>query len=125
MLYYSLLTDREVNKVADVLLEVDDWMGLASKLHIKPEDQNSIQSNCRAGSGLDVAKCFRRRLVQMYCDLTGLDVEELAEIIVQALEKMHHKKQANEIRKLYPFRGISTVYKFFWNHIILNVYIHT
>ena len=92
-----------------MLLEVDDWAGLASELDIKTGDQNSIQSNCKAGSGLDVAKCFRRRLVQMYCDSTGLDGKEVAENIAQALEMMHHKLQANEIRKLYPSGSASIV----------------
>ena len=98
-----------MNKIADVLLEVDDWKGLASELHIKTGDQNSIQSNCKAGSGLDVAKCFRRSLVQMYCDSTGLDVEEVAENIAQALEgeTMNKKRQATFIRNLFPSSGKS------------------
>ena len=85
-----------------MLLEVDDWAGLASELDIKTGDKNSIQSNCKAGSGLDVAKCFRRSLVQMYCDSTGLEVEEVAENIAQALEMMNKKRQATIIRNLYP-----------------------
>ena len=73
----TLPTGKDVNKIADVLLEVDDWTGLASELGIKTGDRNSIQSNCRAGSD-NVAKCYRRRLVEMYCDSSGLRIEEVA-----------------------------------------------
>ena len=86
-----------------MLLEVQDWKGLASELDIKIGDQNAISSNCRDNE----AKCHRRSLVQNYCDAGGLAVEVVAENIAQALESMGHKKQANNIRNLFPARGKS------------------
>ena len=74
-----------MNRIANVLLEVDDWPGLATELDITAGEQNAIRGNCKEGSSSDVAKCYRRRLVQTYCYSTGLEVEELVENIVSAL----------------------------------------
>ena len=87
-----------------MLLEVQDWKGLASELDIKIGDQNAISSNCRDNE----AKCHRRSLVQNYCDAGGLAVEVVAENIAQALESMGHKKQANIIKNMFPAGGKST-----------------
>jgi hypothetical protein len=94
---------KDVNRIADVLLEVEDWKGLASELDIKIGDQTAISSDCKD----NVAKCCRRKLVQKYCDDSGLAVEVAAENIAQALKPMGHKKQANIIRNMFPAGGKS------------------
>ena len=91
-----------MNKIAKVLLEVDDWKGLASELEISAGDVKSIEANCKDSSAADLAKCYRRGLVQIYCDSTGLDVELVAEAVASALETLGNRKQANNLRKLYP-----------------------
>ena len=103
-----------------MLLEVEDWKGLASELDIKIGDQTAISSDCKD----NVAKCCRRKLVQKYCDDSGLAVEVTAENIAQALKPMGHKKQANIIRNMFPAGGKSAG-KFSPGHffiLILNVY---
>ena len=102
-----------------MLLEVQDWKGLASELDIGIGDQNAISSKCK-----DDAKCHRRYAVQKYCDASGLAVEVVAENIAQALESMGHKKQANIIRNMFPAGGKSagkcSLQPFF--KFIINVY---
>ena len=90
-----------MNRIANVLLEVDDWPGLATELDITAGEQNAIRGNCKEGSSSDVAKCYRRRLVQTYCYSTGLEVGELVENIAGALENIGNKQQAKTLRKLY------------------------
>ena len=36
-----------MNRIANVLLEVDDWPGLATELDITAGEQNAIRGNCR------------------------------------------------------------------------------
>ena len=94
---YVVLTGKAVNKIADVLQEVD-WVELAGELSIGVGTQNSIRSNCNVGSN-SMATCYRRELVQNYCDLTGLELKYIVENISKALEGMKKKQQANTLRR--------------------------
>ena len=91
-----------MNRIAGVLLEVNDWTGLASELGVERGEQNVIRDNCKVGTGVDVATCYRRSLVESYFDRTGLEVEEVAENIAVALESIYHKRQAKQLREMYP-----------------------
>ena len=103
----KLLTGKEkdVYDIADVLLDVDDWTGLAIQLEVKAR---RIRDNCKDGSGQDVAKCYRRGVVREFCNTNGLEVEEAVEKIAQALELIGNKKQANILRKKYISSGKGT-----------------
>lgn len=92
-----VLTGKAVNKIADVLQEVD-WEELAGELSIGVGTQNAIRSNCNVGSN-SMATCYRRELVQNYCDLTGLELIYKVENISKALEGMKKKQQANTLRR--------------------------
>ena len=102
----KLLTGKEkdVYDIADVLLDVNDWMGLAIQLEVKAE---RIRDNCKDGSGQDMAKCYRRGVVREFCNTNGLEVEEAVEKIAQALVPIGNKKHAKILQKKYLSNGKS------------------
>ena len=83
-------------KISQVLADVPNWQGLADQLNIR---SNDIATNCALG--IAQAACYRRELVSSYCNSRPSGNPYIvAEDIAKALEKMGHKYQANEIRKL-------------------------
>jgi len=91
-------TGKAVNKIAEVLTEVRDWEGLANELSIKRGALDDIKTTCRAEAA--TAKCYRRELVNWYCDSTGYELGVIVENIAQALEELEHKRQAKDLRAL-------------------------
>ena len=102
----KLLTDKEkdVYDIADVLLDVNDWKGLAIQLEVKA---GRIRENCKDSSEQDVAKCYRRGVVREFCNTNGLEVEEAVEKIAQALVPIGNKRQAKILRNKYLSNGKS------------------
>ena len=76
-----------------------DWEGLAGWLDIK---SSPIQSECQLKLNGAKHECYRRSLVQRYCDKHPSEgPKEVAEQIAQVLEdKMGHKLQADLLREL-------------------------
>lgn len=93
-----------MDDIADVLLDVDDWTGLAIQLEV---NARRIRANCKDSSEQDVAKCYRRGVVREFCNANGLEVEEAVEKIAQALMPIGNKKHANILRKKYLSNGKS------------------
>ena len=78
-----------------MLAHVSDWKGLAGWLSVDTipiEEDCALQTNSRA-------MCYRRELVQRYCDRQLSGPSKVAESIATALEKMHHNRQAEELRQ--------------------------
>ena len=90
-------TGVSVEKIVDVLEEVQDWEGLAGGLDI---ETSSIKTNC--GTSTDRARCYRRWLVRTYCDrMSSGDPRQVATEISFVLDvKMKKKKQAQKLREL-------------------------
>ena len=82
--------------ISQTLNSVDDWKGLAIWLNI---ESNTIETDCAQ----DVAKaaCYRRTLVQWYCNKQSSDnPSKVAEDIAKALDEMDYKYQAEKLRQL-------------------------
>ena len=92
-----------MNKIAEVLTEVKDWEGLANELNAKRGTTDGFKTTCRADTS-SLAKCYRRELVNWYCDSTGYELGVIVENIAKALEELDHKRQAAELRAL-KFNG--------------------
>ena len=96
---YTLYAGQDLNIIVNILLEVNDWEILASEIKFSQGNINKINENCNK-----VADCCRRDLVIRYCNSEGLDVVSVVHKIADALESDYvgHKRQANELRKLFP-----------------------
>ena len=96
-LFMCLSKGENVEKIVDVLEEVQDWEGLAGRLDI---ETSSIKTNC--GTSTDQARCYRRWLVRTYCDrLSSGDPRQVATEISLVLDvKMKKKKQAQKLRDM-------------------------
>lgn len=71
-----------------------NWQGLADLLNITSDD---IETNCALNTAR--AECYRRALVRRYCDSQQTtSTSEIVVNIAEALEKMKHKRQAEELR---------------------------
>ena len=82
--------------ISQALADVRDWKGLTNRLSIRSDD---IETYCAADSAL--AACHRRELVRRYCDKQPSgDPYKVAEYIAKVLEKMDHKRQAEQLRQL-------------------------
>lgn len=89
-------TGRDIERIVAVLLKVDDWETLANWLEI---NYYSIKTDCEINSGR--ASCFRRRVVQTYCDRQLSDLETIAGNIAHILKnEMGKWKQGKELEDL-------------------------
>ena len=108
-LCYSIIFSRyagpQLNIIVKILLEVNDWEILASEIKFSQGNINKINENCNKA-----ADCCRRELVIRYCNSEGLDVVSVVHKIADALESecVGHKRQANELRKLFPTNTLTT-----------------
>ena len=94
--YVPLTTGKDVWDISERLAGVPNWKGLADLMNI---NSHNIEANC----ALDIAHaaCYRRQLVRSYCDSQPSgNPYKVAEDIAQALEKMDHQHQAEQLRKL-------------------------
>ena len=90
-----------MNKITDVLEAVEDWEYLAAELGIENGKRNTIKSDCKIDSSGSVATCCRRKLVRTYCDSTALELAQVVENIVKALDGMMKWQQAKTLRKMF------------------------
>ena len=93
---YPLPTEgKDVQKIAAVLEELEDWEALAQWLDITRATINNINKNCGR------AQCQWRELVKTYCDGNGGDPRKAAVDIANILSsKMGKKKQAQILSRL-------------------------
>ena len=105
-------TGGNVEKIVDILEEVQDWEGLAGRLNI---EINSIKTNC--GTSTDQARCYRRQLVRTYCDrVPSGDPRQVATEIAFVLDvKMKKKKQAQKLREMSLGGKLLVELKGIWN----------
>ena len=90
-----------IERIAEVLLEIDNWESLAGWLGV---NHHTIRTNC--GSSSDHASCFRRLLAETYCDTTTKnDMHTIAENIAFVLETEMNKRRQADILKNLPFSG--------------------
>ena len=89
----------DVQTISEVLSDVNDWVGLAGSLDLA---NSRIETECAHESSGARHECYRRSLVRRYCDKwPSGSPEEVAEQIAQVLEeRMDHKRQAQQLRKL-------------------------
>ena len=86
----------DVEKIIAVLLEVEEWEGLAGRLNI---NTITIRTNC--GTRTDKAHCYRRQLVTTYCDmLSSGDPNKVVTDFALILDEMEKKKQAQTLKEL-------------------------
>ena len=82
--------------ISKELESVKNWKELASWLDV---GSNNIETDCAREDSQ--AACYRRELVRSYCDKQPYgDPYDVAEDIAKALEKMDHKRQAKNLRRL-------------------------
>ena len=95
--YVVLTGGRDVQQIAGVLEEVEDWEALAGWLNIRTIN---IKQNC--AHSITVAQCYRRKLVDTYCSrLTSSDPYKAASSIAHELEsRMRIKNIAQKLRGL-------------------------
>ena len=83
-------------KISAVIKEMVGWEDLAGWLAV---GEDEIRAYCMRES--DLAHCYRRRLVHVYCDRTAKPPHEIAEDIAAISEnEMNNKKVANKLRLL-------------------------
>ena len=105
----KLLTDKEkdVYDITDLLLDVNDWTGLAIQLDVNTRRIQMIRDYCKDSSEQDVAKCYRRGVVREFCNTKGLEAEEAVEKIAQALVLIGNNRHASILRKIFLSNGKS------------------
>ena len=87
----------DVQTISNVLSGVENWEGLARWLDL---ERGPIQAKCLPKLNGAKHECYRRTLVQQYCEKCG-SREEVVEKIAQVLEeKMNNKLKAQQLRKL-------------------------
>ena len=96
---YSRTEGRDVQEIAAVLEEVEDWEALAGWLDIRIATINNINKNCPS---FDRAQCQWRQLVRTYCDLDGAGdpYKTAADIAIVLDSKMDKKSQAQKLKQL-------------------------
>ena len=100
----------DVEKIVDVLEEVEDWEGLAGRLNF---DTIPIKTNC--DTTIWQARCYRRRLVRTYCDLLlSGDPRKAVTKFATILDQMKKKRQAEKLREL-------TFSSKLWHHHTVNM----
>ena len=98
--FFSVI-GRDVEKITDVLLEVDNWESLAGWLEIS---HYNIRTNCALGS--EPASCFRRTLIEIYCDQQEPgDMYQIANDFAQVLDIDMDKRRQADTLKLLVFTG--------------------
>ena len=86
-----------MEKISSELMEGVDWEGLAGWLNLKTEE---IRTYCNTASN-NPAHCYRRKLVQLYCDRTAKSPQQVAEDMARVLEdKMENRIVAKKLRQL-------------------------
>ena len=73
---------QDVTKIASVLMGVD-WEELAGWLDL--DDTTRITTQCKVHS-LELALCYRKKLVEFFCDHTGKSTQEVAKVMARVLE---------------------------------------
>ena len=89
------LLDREVEAISHVIADVEDWQGLADWLSI---GRSSIEEGCARSNS--PAMCYRHELVRLYCNKLSSHSSKITEDIAHLLERMDHKRQAEQLRQL-------------------------
>ena len=119
---YTLYAGPNLNRIVKILLEVKGWEILANEIKFSQGDINKINVNCNKA-----AECCRSELVVKYCNSEGLDVVSVAHKIADALESecVGHKRQANELRKLFPTNTLTTAKSSSGTFLIVVLPTHT
>ena len=92
-----------MEKISQVLGEVLDWTGLANLLNIRTND---IEARCE---GKGISLCYMREIVNRQCNRQESEnPKNVAEDIAKALEKMEHKRQAQQLRELMFGKSVAT-----------------
>ena len=87
---------KDVMKVSSAIEKVD-WDVLAGWLSVYTD---GIRTDCNIQSGKP-AQCYRRRLVEIYCEHTAKSPQQVAKDMARILEnKMENKKVARKLRQL-------------------------
>ena len=89
------ISAQDVEDMCQVLADVEDWQGLAGWLNVE-----TITIEERCASSNSPAMCCRRELVRRYCNRLLSQPRKIAEDVAQVLERMDHKRQAEELRQL-------------------------
>ena len=99
--YYVSCIGTNLEKIVEVLREVNDWEKLAGLLDLGQGVINGIKTECLRESG-DLAICFRRKIVRAYCDETSKKLAEVARDIAHTLERdMASKRQADRLKRIF------------------------
>ena len=87
-----------MQKIATVLEDVKNWETLAGLLNI---NSHIIKTNCAPST--ELAQCYRRMLVETYCDQQSSDDPRVVAIkLADKLEEdMALKRQADRFRSLF------------------------
>ena len=94
-----------MSRIADLLKGITNYHRLSGELNIKMATVFEIQKNCLVYNTIS-EKCYRKKLVQMYCESTGSKASVVMHI-AQALDSMDKYQQlAETIRKEIPIAGI-------------------
>ena len=89
--------DPDVETISRILLDVQDWEGLASSIKV-----NTIEVKTDCEQALSRAKCYRRELVRRYCDRQqSADPMKVAEGIAGELERMGNTRQGAELKEAF------------------------
>lgn len=103
-----MLTDegRDVEKIAKILQDLDDWDEFAGRLNIEQGTITNIGKNCRVSNNL--AKCQWRELVKTYCDMNDRDFHKTVANMTDILHEINKKRQAQKLRQLEPTSELVT-----------------
>ena len=90
---------RDVQEIAAVLEEVEDWKTLAGWLNIRKATINNINKNCPS---FELAQCTWRELVETYCDGDGggNPYKTAADIAAILDRKMYKRNQSQQLKRL-------------------------
>ena len=79
------------------MIEVENWEDLAGWLGV---DKNEIETECNR-KAINLAHCYKKRLVRLYCDRTGKSPQQVAEDMAWIYEhRIKNKRVAKELRLL-------------------------
>ena len=90
---------RDIQLIAEVLEELEDWEALAGWLNIRRSAVNNINRNC---ASFQRAQCQWRELVKTYCDMNTDDdpYKTVADIADLLDNKMGKKRHAQRLKQL-------------------------